>query len=192
MPLPLVRLTSDFHISRLIMNLVVSLQTYPSALFNFAIAIGVCPPPPSQAIWSRIWRVQGVGCDGHLLDCCTTVCPRNALVATKGRSIRWRCQLLVCHVLRRWNRNVSSFWPEASTVMLMKGSLLLCGIYYVFWMYLPPRCGGYVVRSELIEVCTDGANTHLLLKIPKAQIGQWDRHHDEVGRLRQGNVALVN
>lgn len=56
-------------------------------------------------------------------------------------------------------------------------------------MYLLPRWGGYVIRSELIEVGTDGANTHRLLKVPKAEIDQWDRDHDEVGKLRQRNVT---
>ncbi|KAJ4183515.1 hypothetical protein NW755_009550 [Fusarium falciforme] len=152
---------------------VVSLQTYPSALFNFAMAIGVF-------VLRRRRKRSGLG--------------YGEFKAWDVMVIFWTAVQVFVLAMPWWPPKGGpyagdvSFWYATYCVVGI-GILLLCGIYYVFWMYLLPRWGGYVIRSELIEVGTDGANTHRLLKIPKAQIGQWDRDHDEVGKLRQRNVA---
>ncbi|KAI8657852.1 High-affinity methionine permease [Fusarium keratoplasticum] len=155
---------------------VVSLQTYPSALFNFAMAIGVF-------VLCRHRKRSGL---------------------VYGEFKAWDVMVIFWTVVQMFVLAMP-WWPPkggpyagdvgfwyATYCVVGIGILLLYGIYYLFWVYLLPRWGGYVILSELIEVGTDGANTHRLLKIPKAQIGQWDRHHDEAGKLHQGNVALVN
>ncbi|KAI8659820.1 hypothetical protein NCS56_01200000 [Fusarium sp. Ph1] len=152
---------------------VVSLQTYPSALFNFAMAIGVF-------VLRRRRKRSGLG--------------YGEFKAWDVMVIFWTVVQVFVLAMPWWPPKGGpyagdvSFWYATYCVVGI-GILLLCGVYYVFWMYLLPRWGGYVIRSELIEVGTDGANTHRLLKIPKAEIEQWDRNHDEVGKLRQRNMT---
>lgn len=71
-------------------------------------------------------------------------------------------------------------------------SLVLCGIYYVLWMYLLPKWRGYQVRMEILDVDENGANTHRLVHIPLDELEQWDAEHDEAGKLRQPHVAVTN
>ncbi|KAM0433995.1 hypothetical protein ACHAPT_003939 [Fusarium lateritium] len=141
---------------------VVSLQTYPSALFNFAMAIGVF-------VLRRRRKRSGLG--------------HGEFKAWDVMVGFWTLVQVFVLAMPWWPPKGGPYAGDVSFC------LLLCGIYYVFWMYLLPRWGGYVIRSELIEVGTDGANTHRLLKIPKTEIEQWDRDHDEVGKLRQRNVS---
>ncbi|KAM5344861.1 hypothetical protein ACJ41O_010723 [Fusarium nematophilum] len=152
---------------------VVSLQTYPSAMFNFAMAIGVF-------VLRRRRKRSGLG--------------YGEFKAWDVMVIFWTVVQVFVLAMPWWPPKGGpyagdvSFWYATYCVVGI-GILLLCGVYYIFWMYLLPRWGGYVIRSELIEVGTDGANTHRLLKVPKAEIEQWDRDHDEVGNLRRRNVS---
>ncbi|KAF9774560.1 hypothetical protein IL306_007424 [Fusarium sp. DS 682] len=63
--------------------------------------------------------------------------------------------------------------------------MILCGVYYVFWIYIIPKWKGYVIRPEVLEVDTNGANTHRLVRVPLVEIEKWDAEHDEAGNLRQ-------
>jgi len=63
--------------------------------------------------------------------------------------------------------------------------MILCGIYYVFWMYLIPIWRKYKIRTEILEIDHDGANTHRLVKVPLNELDQWDAEHDESGLPRQ-------
>ena len=58
----------------------------------------------------------------------------------------------------------------------------LCGAYYYVWMKVLPRWGNYVIRSQVIDVDDNGANTHRLLRVPNAEGADWDASHDELGR----------
>ncbi|KAG7000034.1 High-affinity methionine permease [Fusarium oxysporum f. sp. conglutinans] len=64
-------------------------------------------------------------------------------------------------------------------------SMILCGVYYVFWIYIIPKWKGYAIRPEVLEVDTNGANTHRLVRVPLVEIEKWDAEHDEAGNLRQ-------
>lgn len=65
----------------------------------------------------------------------------------------------------------------------------MCGLYYVFWMYLLPKWKGYEIRTETISVDDNGANTHRIVRVPKSEVARWDEEHDEAGSLRyRGNV----
>jgi hypothetical protein len=63
--------------------------------------------------------------------------------------------------------------------------IVLCAIYYVIWMYILPKWGGYRLRPEILSVENEGANTHKLVKVPLRELDKWDNDHDEAGRLRQ-------
>ncbi|KAI1114314.1 high-affinity methionine permease [Nemania sp. NC0429] len=77
-----------------------------------------------------------------------------------------------------------SFW-YATYAAVGIGVIVLCAIYYVIWMYVIPRFGGYQLRPEVLNVEDHGAVTHQLVKVPLAEVEKWDREHDEAGRLRR-------
>lgn len=62
-------------------------------------------------------------------------------------------------------------------------SILLCGVYYFFWVYALPKLGNYTIRQEIIDL-DNGASTHRLLKVPNDELARWDETHDAVGRSR--------
>ncbi|KAI3580313.1 amino acid permease-domain-containing protein [Fusarium oxysporum f. sp. albedinis] len=45
------------------------------------------------------------------------------------------------------------------------GIMATCGIYYYLWMKVLPRWGNYGIRSQVISVDDNGANTHRLLRV---------------------------
>jgi hypothetical protein len=61
--------------------------------------------------------------------------------------------------------------------------LTLCGIYYYFWINLIPKWKGYQYRQTIIKY-DDGAVTHKMVRVPKADLVSWDERHDAAGRLR--------
>ncbi|KAF5027072.1 hypothetical protein F66182_841 [Fusarium sp. NRRL 66182] len=81
-----------------------------------------------------------------------------------------------------------SFWYATYCVVGI-AIMILCGIYYVFWIYIIPKWRGYAIRPEVLEVDTNGANTHRLVRVPLVEIERWDAEHDEAGNLRQRHVG---
>ncbi|KAI8954330.1 high-affinity methionine permease [Xylaria longipes] len=79
-----------------------------------------------------------------------------------------------------------SFWYATYAVVGI-GVIVLCAIYYVIWMYILPKSGGYQLRPEILNVGNQGANTHRLVKVPLGEVDEWDSEHDEAGRLRRRN-----
>ncbi|KAI1195208.1 high-affinity methionine permease [Nemania serpens] len=77
-----------------------------------------------------------------------------------------------------------SFW-YATYAAVGIGVIVLCAIYYVVWMYVIPKFGGYQLRPEVLHVDDHGAVTHQLVKVPLDEVEAWDREHDEAGRLRR-------
>ncbi|OTA96558.1 hypothetical protein M434DRAFT_19599 [Hypoxylon sp. CO27-5] len=77
-----------------------------------------------------------------------------------------------------------SFWYATYCVVGI-AIIILCALYYVVWMYLLPRWGGYKVRPEILTVDEHGAVTHRLVKVPLSEIEKWDEEHDEAGHLRR-------
>lgn len=71
-------------------------------------------------------------------------------------------------------------------------SLIICGLYYVFWMHLLPKWRGYQIRMEILDIDENGANTHRLVHVPLAELEQWDAVHDEAGKLRTQGVIVTN
>jgi hypothetical protein len=68
-------------------------------------------------------------------------------------------------------------------------SMITCYLYYVVWIYLIPKWKGYAIRTEVLEVDQNGANTHRLVKVPLAEVDRWDSEHDDAGNLRQRHVG---
>ncbi|KAF4450778.1 hypothetical protein F53441_6110 [Fusarium austroafricanum] len=81
-----------------------------------------------------------------------------------------------------------SFW-YATYCAVGIAIMILCGVYYVFWIYIIPKWKGYTIRPEVLEVDTNGANTHRLVRVPLNEIENWDAEHDEAGNLRQRHIA---
>jgi hypothetical protein len=52
-------------------------------------------------------------------------------------------------------------------------------------MHFLPKWRGYELRPEVLTVDDEGANTHRLAKVPVEELAEWDREHDEAGRLRR-------
>lgn len=65
--------------------------------------------------------------------------------------------------------------------MFHPDSIVICGIYYVAWIYVLPRLQHYQIRPEILSL--DGsAATHKLVKVPTEQLAIWDSSHDASGR----------
>lgn len=77
--------------------------------------------------------------------------------------------------------NVSFLYATASIVSC--GLLLVSALYYYVWIRVLPRRRGYAIRQERIVLRT-GEVTNSLVKVPLAQVSEWDRLHDVAGRRR--------
>lgn len=68
-----------------------------------------------------------------------------------------------------------------------------CGVYYYLWIWAIPKLRGYRIRQETVKF-EDGAQSHRLVKVPVAEVTEWDATHDAVGRLLSsvGESASVN
>lgn len=65
----------------------------------------------------------------------------------------------------------------------------MCYLYYYLWITLLPRWKGYRIRPEILDVDEgSGANTHRLVKVPLAELEEWDATHDDAGFLRRRRV----
>ncbi|KAI4860411.1 amino acid transporter [Hypoxylon rubiginosum] len=153
---------------------VVSLGTYPQSIFHLALAIGV---------FLVRYRLKRLG------------------RATQTEFKTWDTVLIFFILLQVYilatpwippkggpYAGSVSFWYATYCVVGI-GIILACGLYYVFWMYLLPRWGDYQIRPEVLSVDEKGTTTHRLVKVPLADVTNWDEAHDEAGRLRQRHVA---
>ncbi|KAH6974456.1 amino acid permease-domain-containing protein [Ilyonectria sp. MPI-CAGE-AT-0026] len=152
---------------------VVSLNTYPSALFNLAMAFGVY-------ILRRRRKRSGVA--------------RSGFRAWHVAVIFYNAIQVFILAMPWWPPKGGayagdvSFWYATYCVVGI-AIIIVCGLYYVFWMYLLPKWRGYEVRTETVSVDDNGANTHRIVKVPKSEVARWDEEHDEAGNLRyRGNV----
>ncbi|CAG8956684.1 hypothetical protein HYFRA_00012228 [Hymenoscyphus fraxineus] len=74
-----------------------------------------------------------------------------------------------------------SFW-YGTYIVVGIAIILLCGVYYAFWVYILPKWGKYNIRQELVDL-DGGAAMNRLVKVPDAELARWDETHDEVGRF---------
>ena len=73
-----------------------------------------------------------------------------------------------------------SFW-YGTYIVVGISILVVCGLYYLFWIIWLPKIKGYKVRLELVDLGS-GAQTHALTKVPYAEVEEWDAAHDANGR----------
>ncbi|KAF7543409.1 hypothetical protein G7Z17_g10764 [Cylindrodendrum hubeiense] len=152
---------------------VVSLSTYPSAIFNFALAVGV------YVLRRRRLR-SGQG--------------DSDFKAWHVAVIFWIFIQVFVLAMPWWPPKGGmyagdvSFWYATYCVVGI-AIILVCGLYYWVWMYLLPKFGKYAIRTELTDVGDEGAKTHRLVRVPNTNLPQWDEDHDEAGNLRRRNVV---
>jgi hypothetical protein len=68
--------------------------------------------------------------------------------------------------------------------------MIVCGLYYVAWMYGIPKWRGYRIRAEVTKIEDDGVVSHRLVQVPLAEVELWDVEHDESGKLRSRRVVI--
>ncbi|KAF1913065.1 amino acid permease-domain-containing protein [Ampelomyces quisqualis] len=145
---------------------VISLKSYPDAMFHVALVAGL-------VVLRRRRDRSGT--------------PRSDFRA-------WWAVIILC-LLSQVYLLVMPWFPPAggiyagtvsffyATYMIVGIVVLgICGAYYYIWMKVLPRWGNYAIRSQVINVGDNGANTHRLLRVPNAEVADWDASHDELGR----------
>ncbi|UQC90162.1 high-affinity methionine permease [Colletotrichum lupini] len=152
---------------------VVDLASYPSAIFNFAMTFGVF-------VLRRRRQRSGIS--------------RSEFRAWDFVVLFFLAIQVFVLAMPWWPPKGGpyagsvSFWYATYCVVGI-GIILLCILYYVLWMYVLPRWLGYEIRTEIVEVDSNGANTHRLVRVPKAEVAAWDEVHDEAGNLRRRHVS---
>ncbi|KAI6307374.1 hypothetical protein MCOR29_009718 [Pyricularia oryzae] len=155
---------------------VVSLKTYPDGVFHLAMAIGVY-------LIRRRRKRAGMG---------------------KTEFQAWDV-IVVFFILLQVYIIAMPWWPPKGGIYAGEVSffyatyclvgiaiLITCGIYYYFWMTLLPKWRGYRIRTEIQNVDEgSGANTHRLVRVPLANLDEWDATHDEAGFLRRRPAAAA-
>ncbi|CVL04165.1 related to high affinity methionine permease [Fusarium mangiferae] len=145
---------------------VVSLKTYPDAIFHAAMGVGLLlirrrrsrsgtPRSDFRAWWALV--ILYLLAQAFLLVM-PWIPPEGGIYAG----------------------TVSFLWCTYMIVGI--GIMAVCGIYYYVWMKVLPRWGNYSIRSQAISVDDNGANIHRLLRVPNSDVAQWDATHDDLGR----------
>ncbi|MCJ1432071.1 hypothetical protein MMC27_001427 [Xylographa pallens] len=147
-------------------NFIVDLQSYPSALFYFAMTFGVF------LIRHRRSRL-------HL--------PRPEFKAWTI-AVLFYLAVSAFILVMPWYPPAGgadggdvSFWYATYCVVGL-GILLACAVYYVLWIYVLPRFGNYQIRQEVVPL-PFGANTHRLVRVKNSEMATWDETHDAKGNL---------
>ncbi|KAK1590286.1 high-affinity methionine permease [Colletotrichum navitas] len=156
-------------------SFVVDLASYPSAIFNFAMTFGVF-------ILRRRRQRSGIG--------------RSEFRAWDVVVVFFLAVQVFILAMPWWPPKGGpyagdvSFWYATYCVVGI-GIILLCILYYIAWMYVLPRWLGYEIRTEIVNVDAKGANTHRLVRVPKAEVARWDEEHDEAGNLRRRHATTT-
>ncbi|KAF2276618.1 amino acid transporter-like protein [Westerdykella ornata] len=75
-----------------------------------------------------------------------------------------------------------SFW-YATYCAVGIGLMLGMGLYYLFWIKWLPKWKYYAIRTETLVSEQDGSVTHVLRRVPEAEVEEWDRTHDDAGNV---------
>ncbi|CZR58395.1 related to methionine transport protein, high affinity [Phialocephala subalpina] len=135
-------------------NFIVDLQSYPSNVFFFATTFGLL------LIRRRRSRLN--------------------IPATEFRT--WNAAIIFSLAINifilampwypppggRFGGDVS-FWYATYCVVGL-AILVICGIYYAFWIYILPKFKGYRIRQELLVLDDENAKVHRLVKVPLAEL----------------------
>ncbi|EXK28795.1 hypothetical protein FOXG_12183 [Fusarium oxysporum f. sp. lycopersici 4287] len=145
---------------------VISLKTYPGAIFHAAMGVGLL-----------------------------LIRRRRSRSGTPRSDFRAWWALVILYLLAQvfllvmpwippeggiYAGTVSFLWCTYMIVGI--GIMATCGIYYYLWMKVLPGWGNYGIRSQVISVDDNGANTHRLLRVRNSKVSEWDAAHDDLGR----------
>ncbi|KAJ8110959.1 hypothetical protein OPT61_g6335 [Boeremia exigua] len=143
-------------------NFIVDLQVYPAALFNLTLAVGLIfirhrrkrlnLPRPSFKVWDPVLAFN------IFVNLYLIVMPWYPPPGGKGDVSFWYGTYIVTGI----------------------AILIVCGLYYVGWIYVLPKVRGYRIRQGVITL-DSGAKTHKLFKVPVAELAEWDATHDALG-----------
>ncbi|KAG5978555.1 hypothetical protein E4U55_006061 [Claviceps digitariae] len=152
---------------------VVSLQTYPEAMFGLALTLGVYIIRRRRRR-NQLPRSQFRVCDVlllfyNLVQVLLLVMP---WLPPKGGP---------------YAGNVS-FWYATYCVTGI-AILLVCALYYIAWMHVLPHWLKYRIRAQVIKAEDDSVVSHKLIKVPLVDVDRWDAEHDEAGQLRARPAA---
>ncbi|KAK4183243.1 high-affinity methionine permease [Podospora australis] len=147
-------------------NFITDLQVYPDAMFNVLLAVG---------LYLVRYRLQKLGL--------------NARPEFKawGPFVWFNILSNVYLLVMPWYPPEDgpyggsvSFW-YATYAVVGTALLLGCAVYYYLWIWAIPKLKGYRVRQEVLTL-EDGAQSHRIIKVPAAEVAEWDASHDAVGR----------
>lgn len=95
--------------------------------------------------------------------------------------------MLAFGMVHMWSLQLACKFQDPDTMMnrnrsLTHYSLLACVAYYWLWIHGIPYFRGYKIREEVVTL-DDGSKSHQLVKVPNAEVEEWDRTHDHAGRI---------
>ncbi|KAJ3492939.1 hypothetical protein NLG97_g5046 [Lecanicillium saksenae] len=152
---------------------VVDLQTYPGSMFLFAMAMGVF-------ILRRRRKKNNI--------------PKSQFQVWDVLLIFFNLIQIFILVMPWWPPKGGpyagdvSFWYATYCVVGI-GIMILCGLYYVVWMFVLPKWLGYRIRAEIVTAEDEATSTHRLVKVPLDEVERWDAEHTESGELRRSSAA---
>lgn len=147
-------------------NFIVDLQTYPTAIFYLFMAVGL------YIIRYRRSKLGLPRADFRAWDI----------------SVVFNIASNVFLVIMPWYPPATgrdggdvTFW-YATYVVVGIAIIVVCGVYYVAWMYILPWLQHYSIRPEILSLGGKAA-THRLVKVPIDQLAVWNSTHDASGGL---------
>nr|XP_019008023.1 uncharacterized protein I206_07191 [Kwoniella pini CBS 10737]OCF46804.1 hypothetical protein I206_07191 [Kwoniella pini CBS 10737] len=155
-------------------NFIVALQNYPESVFIFLMTLGVF-------FIRKQRKLLGLG--------------RSEFKAWDAAVILYLASkvflLIMPWVPPRagiYGGAFSFFYATATLTGL--AILAVCGIYYVIWIYVLPKLGGYQIRQTVLEF-DRGAVSHKLVKVKNEDVVEWDSTHDPAGRALLATPSTV-
>ncbi|GJD03996.1 high-affinity methionine permease [Colletotrichum higginsianum] len=149
-------------------NFIADLQVYPSAFFGFVMTVG---------LYVVRWRRKRLSLPRPIFKAWDVIIVFNIVKDVYLLVMPWYPPAGGVFA------GDVSFW-YATYVVAGIGILLGCGVYYWLWIYAVPKLKGYEIRQQVLELA-DGAQSHKLIKVPIAELAEWDATHDHVGRPLQ-------
>ena len=55
-------------------------------------------------------------------------------------------------------------------------------LYYFIWIHVLPYFGHYQIRQELVVLDDETSKVNCLVKVPTAELEEWDATHDVLGQ----------
>jgi hypothetical protein len=145
-------------------NLLVDLRSYPDSVFIFLMVVGIY-----HLRYRR--RTEGLP-------------PAN--FQAWHAALLFSAAICLFLLIMPWyppdDGGNGSFW-YATYCAVGIGLMVGMGIYDLFWIQWLPTLRHYKVRTETLVSDQDGSVTHVLRRVPDAEVEEWDRTHDEAGNV---------